>query len=59
LLFHSLVDFNLQIPSNALIFLIQAGLAVSPPLAQEVVVRRSRSSSLRQSTVDTGISARP
>ena len=59
LLFHSLVDFNLQIPSNALIFLIQAGLAVSPPLAQEVVVRRSRSSSLRQSTVDTSIPARP
>lgn len=59
LLFHSLVDFNLQIPSNALIFLIQAGLAVSPPLAQEAVVRRSRSSSLRQSTVDTSVSARP
>ncbi len=59
LLFHSLVDFNLQIPSNALIFLIQAGLAVSPPLAQEVVVRRSRSSSLRHSTVDTSVSARP
>jgi O-antigen ligase len=59
LLFHSLVDFNLQIPSNALIFMIQAGLAVSPPLAQEVVVRRSRSSSLRQSTVDTSVSARP
>ncbi len=59
LLFHNLVDFNFQIPSNALIFLIQAGLAVSPPLVQEVVVRRSRSSSLRQSTVDTSIPARP
>jgi O-antigen ligase len=59
LLFHSLVDFNFQIPSNALIFLIQAGLAVSPPLVQEVVVRRSRSSSLRQSTVDTSVPARP
>lgn len=59
LLFHSLVDFNFQIPSNALIFLIQAGLAVSPPMVQEVVVRRSRRSSLRQSTVDTSIPARP
>jgi O-antigen ligase len=59
LLFHNLVDFNFQIPSNALIFLIQAGLAVSPPLMQEVVVRRSRSSSLRQSTVDTSVPARP
>jgi len=59
LLFHSLVDFNFQIPSNALIFLIQAGLAVSPPLPQDVIVRRSRSSSLRHSTVDTSVPARP
>jgi len=29
LLAHSLVDFNLHIPSNALLFLIQAGLATS------------------------------
>jgi O-antigen ligase len=59
LLLHSLVDFNLQIPSNALIFLIQAGLAVTPPLPQETVVRRSRSSSLRHSAVDTSVPARP
>ena len=59
LLLHSLVDFNLQIPSNALIFLIQAGLAVTPPLPQDTIVRRSRSSSLRQSTVDTSVPARP
>ena len=59
LLFHSLVDFNFQIPSNALIFMIQAGLAASPALAQEAVVRRSRSSSLRHSTVDTSVPARP
>ncbi len=59
LLLHSLVDFNLQIPSNALIFLIQAGLAVAPPLAADTVVRRSRSSSLRHSTVDRGVPARP
>jgi len=30
LLVHSLVDFNLHIPSNALLFLLQAGLATSP-----------------------------
>jgi O-antigen ligase len=59
LLLHSLVDFNFQIPSNALIFLIQAGLAVSPPLPPETVVRRSRSSSMRHSTVDTSVPARP
>jgi O-antigen ligase len=59
LFLHGLVDFNFQIPSNALIFLIQAGLAVTPPLLQEAVVRRSRSSSLRHSTVDTGVPARP
>lgn len=29
LLIHSLVDFNLHIPSNALLFLLQAGLATS------------------------------
>lgn len=59
LLLHSLVDFNLQIPSNALIFLIQAGLAVAPTLTPDIVVRKSRSSSLRHSTVDTSVSARP
>lgn len=32
LLLHSLVDFNLHIPSNALLFLLQAHLATSPPL---------------------------
>jgi len=32
LLFHSLVDFNLQIPANALLFLTQAHLATVPPL---------------------------
>ena len=59
LLLHNVVDFNFQIPSNALIFLIQAGLAVAPPLAADTVVRRSRSSSLRHSTVDRGVPARP
>jgi hypothetical protein len=32
LLVHSLVDFNLHIPSNALFFLLQAYLATSLPL---------------------------
>lgn len=59
LLLHNLVDFNFQIPSNALIFLIQAGLAVAPPLPPETALHRSRSSSIRHSTVDTSVSARP
>lgn len=32
LLLHSFVDFNLHIPSNAALFLTQAGLAISPSL---------------------------
>ena len=36
LLVHSFVDFNLHIPSNAIIFLFQAYLATSPPLAEEI-----------------------
>ncbi len=35
LLLHSLVDFNLHIPSNALLFLLQAYLATSIPLPSE------------------------
>jgi O-antigen ligase len=35
LLLHSFVDFNLRIPSNVLLFLLQAYLATSPPLASE------------------------
>lgn len=33
LLLHSFVDFNLHIPANALLFLLQAYLVTSPPLA--------------------------
>jgi O-antigen ligase len=33
LLFHSLVDFNLHIPANALLFLLQVFIATSPPLS--------------------------
>lgn len=32
LLLHSLVDFNLQIPANAMLFLLQTYLATSPPV---------------------------
>jgi O-antigen ligase len=35
LLLHSFVDFNLRIPSNVLLFLLQAYLASSPPLPSE------------------------
>jgi O-antigen ligase len=35
LLLHSFVDFNLHIPSNVLLFLLQAYLATSPPLPSE------------------------
>ena len=31
ILLHSLVDFNLQIPANAMLFLLQASLVASPP----------------------------
>jgi len=36
LLLHSFADFNLQIPSNALLFLLQAYLVTSPPLPSDV-----------------------
>jgi O-antigen ligase len=40
MLVHSFVDFNLHIPSNALIFLFQANLAVTVPLSQDRVTKR-------------------
>jgi O-antigen ligase len=42
LLLHSFVDFNLHIPSNALLFLLQAYLATSPPLPTGSPGRRHR-----------------
>ncbi|HEY4950899.1 MAG TPA: O-antigen ligase family protein [Candidatus Acidoferrales bacterium] len=42
LLLHSWVDFNLHIPSNALLFLLQAYLATSPPLPSEAPMKRQR-----------------
>ncbi|HTZ99651.1 MAG TPA: O-antigen ligase family protein [Candidatus Aquilonibacter sp.] len=35
LLLHSLVDFNLQLPANALLFLLQAYVLTTPPLPSE------------------------
>lgn len=42
LLLHSLVDFNLHIPSNALLFLLQAHLASTPPLPSQGAPVRQR-----------------
>lgn len=42
MLLHSLVDFNLHIPANAILFLLQALLATSPPLASEGHLLRKR-----------------
>jgi O-antigen ligase len=42
ILLHSFVDFNLHIPSNALLFLLQAYLAASPPLPSGNVMPRRR-----------------
>jgi len=42
ILFHSLVDFNLQIPANAALFYVLCGLAASP-LAKVSRAERSRS----------------
>jgi len=42
LLLHSFVDFNLQIPANALLFLLQASLVLAPPVAPETVRQRRR-----------------
>ena len=42
LLLHSFVDFNLQVSSNALLFLLQAYLAASPPLPSDASGPRDR-----------------
>ena len=42
LLFHSFVDFNLQIPANAALFYVLCGLAASRPLARLSKPSRSR-----------------
>ncbi len=42
LLWHSFVDFNLQIPANALLFLLQAYLVTSPPAPPDAAGSRVR-----------------
>ena len=42
LLLHSWVDFNLHIPANTLLFLLQARIATSPPLPSEAARKRQR-----------------
>jgi O-antigen ligase len=45
LLLHSLVDFNLHIPSNAILFVLSGYLASSPPLVQDDIHRGVRRTS--------------
>jgi O-antigen ligase len=57
ILVHSFVDFNLHIPANALLFLLQAYLATSPLLPSDGPALRSRRSSRSSASMeaDTGI----
>ncbi|MDE3110799.1 MAG: O-antigen ligase family protein, partial [Acidobacteriota bacterium] len=41
MLVHSFVDFNLHIPANALLFLMQVSIAISPPLPSAALPRQS------------------
>jgi O-antigen ligase len=43
LLLHSFVDFNLHIPANALLFLLEVSIVVSPPLPPAAVQHSRRS----------------
>jgi O-antigen ligase len=52
LLLHSLVDFNLHIPSNALLFLLQSYLATSAPLPSEAPMKRQRTRSSEHAPLD-------
>ena len=52
LLLHSLVDFNLHIPSNALLFLLQSYLATSAPLPSEAPMKRQRTRSREHASLD-------
>lgn len=52
LLLHSLVDFNLHIPSNALLFLLQSYLATSAPLPSESPMKRQRTRSSEHAPLD-------
>ena len=52
LLLHSWVDFNLHIPSNALLFLLQAYVATSPPLPSEAPMKRRRIGSRARAPIE-------
>jgi O-antigen ligase len=52
LLLHTWVDFNLHIPSNALLFLLQAYLATSPPLPSEAPMKRQRIGSRARAPIE-------
>ena len=55
LLLHSVVDFNLHIPSNALLFLLQAHLATTTPLlSQGSPVRTLKRVHQRDNDLDVG-----
>lgn len=54
LLLHSFVDFNLHIPSNALLFLMQAYLASFPALPSESPRRRHRGRVPEHATSEAG-----
>lgn len=54
LLVHSLVDFNLHIPSNALIFLLQAALATSVAIPNRPD-RPNRTLALQEGYRESGI----
>jgi hypothetical protein len=45
LLLHSFVDFNLHIPANALLFLLQVSVLASPPLPSASAPRVRRPNS--------------
>ena len=59
ILSHSLVDYNLHIPSNALVFLLQAGLLSTPPLLPDPASNRKQRISKFNSAVDIRTSASP
>jgi O-antigen ligase len=59
LLLHSFVDFNLQIPANALLFLMQAYLLTSPPLPAEASIPRIRRRSGRHPAAAVGTEFSP
>jgi O-antigen ligase len=55
ILLHSFADFNLQIPANALLFLLQAYLVTSPPIISEYTPPRMRRRAEGSSEAGLGI----